>query len=108
MTLEAVPPGQQPTSTMPTVNASSSAKILASVHASRGMTVNCARQPMTTSFGRLNTMRKSSARSVRPMPNIITPSSGLITVGFTWLIVSGNTSAAIADNNTSTPIYSDM
>jgi hypothetical protein len=31
-----------------------------------------------------------------------------MTVGFTWLITSGNTSAAIADNNTSTPMYSDM
>ena len=63
---------------------------------------------MMISFGRLKTMRKSRASSVRPIPNIMTPSSGLITVGFTRPNTPGNVSAATADSNTSTPMYFDM
>ena len=104
MTLDAVPPGQHPTRMTPTANAASSENIRVRAKASSGITVNCARQPMSTSLGRLNTTRKSSAFSVRPIPNMITPSSGLISVVFIRPTASGHSSAATADSSTSTPI----
>ena len=85
-------------------SASSSRKIRVNANASSGITVNCARHPTSTSLGRLNTTRKSSGLRVRPMPNMMTPSNGLISLGFRWLSVSGNRRAATADNSTSTPM----
>ena len=88
----------------PMARAGSSRKIFVNANASSGITVNCARQPTRTSRGRLKTTLKSSALSVRPMPNMITPSSGLMSLGFRWLSVSGKSRAASADSSTSTPI----
>ena len=84
--------------------AGSSRKIFVNANASSGITVNCARQPTSTSLGRLNTTLKSSALRVRPMPNMMTPRSGLMSLGFKWPTVSGKSRAASADNSTSTPI----
>ena len=66
----------------PMARAGSSLKILVNANASSGITVNCARHPTSTSLGRLNTTLKSSALRVKPMPNIITPRSGLMSLGF--------------------------
>ena len=68
------------------------------------MMVNCATQPMMTSFGRLKTILKSSNLSAMPMPNMMTPSSGLMTVGLMPLNALGTTSATTAAASTSTPI----
>ena len=61
------------TNTTPNARASSKAKTRDNPHASNGITVNWARQPIITSFGRLNTTRKSDRFSVSPIPNITTP-----------------------------------
>ena len=108
MTFEAVPPGQHPTRITPMASAGSSLNIRVNASASSGITVNCARQPTSTSLGRLKTTRKSAALSVRPMPNMMTPSSGLMSRGFRWPSASGNVSAATAASSTSTPMWSDM
>ena len=89
MTLEAVPPGQQPTSTTPSAKSGGKLNIRVSSQAVPGMMVNCAMLPIITSLGRVNTTLKSSGLSVSPMPNITSPSKGLIAVGFTQLKVEG-------------------
>ena len=76
ITLDAVPPGQQPTRITPTATSGGNCSPLASNHASPGMMMNWPSTPMTTSMGRLATSLKSSLDSVRPMPNMIRPSSG--------------------------------
>ena len=78
MTFDAVPPGQQPTSTTPSVSASSSPKSRARHQASAGMMVNCAAQPRAMSRGRLKTILKSSSLVAIPMPNMTTPRRTLI------------------------------
>lgn len=42
------------------------------------MTMNCANSPMKMSLGRISTGLKSLALSVNPMPNITTPSIGVM------------------------------
>lgn len=75
--MEEVPPGQVPTRITPMDSSGDRPNSLVSPNASSGITVNWAMQPMITSFGRLNTTLKSPGFSVRPMPNITTPSRGL-------------------------------
>lgn len=74
ITLDAVPPGQHPTSITPIANSCGNLKIIVNSHAIEGMTINCARHPITTSFGRLKTILKSDSFNVNPMPNMTAPS----------------------------------
>ena len=76
MTLEDVPPGQQPTSMTPTASSVGSWKTRQSTHAMSGMMMNCDRIPVITAFGLVNTTLKSESLSVMPMPNITMPRSG--------------------------------
>ena len=75
MTLELVPPGHEPTSITPTASSGGSWNTTVSRNASTGMMTNCARTPVTTALGLVNTTLKSASLSVMPMPNITTPSS---------------------------------
>lgn len=104
MTFEAVPPGQQPTSMTPNARSAGRPNNFASNHASKGITVNCARQPVSTSFGRLNTTRKSDGLSVKPMPNMINPSIGLMTHVPTLDRQDGKNNENNANSKTSAPI----
>ena len=108
MTLEAVPPGQHPTSMTPMASSGGRWNAFAKSQARAGMTMNCARQPMMTSLGRLNTTLKSLGLSVRPMPNITSPSKGLMQTVSIHLKLSGNSSATTATNKTITPTYREM
>ena len=73
MTFEDVPPGQVPTRMTPAARSGGRLNPFASSQARPGMIVNWASAPTNTSRGRWNTRRKSSSRSVMPMPNITTP-----------------------------------
>ena len=83
MTLEAVPPGTQPSSTRPTaIWAQASGpptpvtlRSLATSQPKPAMHTYWLQMPTSTSPGRRRIRAKSSARSVRPMPNMMTPSS---------------------------------
>ena len=74
ITLEAVPPGQVPTSTTPTVRAGSRLKARESRYARKGMMAYWATAPKNTSRGRCRIRRKSFSSMVVPMPNIMIPS----------------------------------
>ena len=65
MTLEEVPPGQVPTRMTPIASSGLRLKTFVRTKARSGITVNCAMQPMMTSFGRLNTTLKALGFSVR-------------------------------------------
>ena len=78
-TLDDVPPGQVPTNTTPTINASSNPKIFDNKNAIRGIIRNCANVPFKTSNGLFKTNLKSSKLKVIPIPNIMTPNKILIT-----------------------------
>ena len=108
MTFDAVPPGQQPTRMTPRARSGGKAKTFVSSHAMRGITVNCARQPVSTSLGRLKTMRKSEGESVRPMPNMISPSIGLMTQVPMAANGAGTMTATTANSSTSAPIQREM
>ena len=108
MTLDAVPPGQQPTRMTPNANSFGSAKAHTSNHANRGMIVNCAKQPMRISNGLRSTIRKSDGERVSPMPNMMTPSMGLMTGVSIHTKEAGFSSDTAAANNTNTPIHRAM
>ena len=55
ITLLAVPPGQHPTRITPSARSSGNFNTTARIHARNGMTVYCARHPMSISFGLENT-----------------------------------------------------
>ena len=74
-------------------------------HANNGMTVNCVRQPMRISFGRLSTILKSFAESVNPMPNIMMPNMGLITHVPIHASEEGTIRLSAATISTITPIH---
>ena len=76
-----------------------------SAHARKGIRVNCATQPTTTSFGRLNTTLKSSGFRVSPMPNMTMPSRVLTHAVFTTLKGPGNSSASAATTMTMAAMY---
>ncbi|MCY1179339.1 hypothetical protein D9M73_197330 [compost metagenome] len=76
MTLEDVPPGQQPTRITPTAIWAGKAKAWHSNQAMPGMMTNCATTPRATRQGWRDTSAKSSSLRVRPMPNMIRPSNG--------------------------------
>ena len=78
ITLEAVPPGQQPTRMTPMAMSGGSPITLHRMNATVGMMTNCATMPMSTSTGWERTSLKSLTESVRPMPNMTMPSSGEI------------------------------
>lgn len=78
MTLLAVPPGQHPTRTTPKASSSGRASSLLSSHAREGIMRNCASSPIRMSLGCCRTGLKSDGRSVSPMPNITTPSIGVM------------------------------
>ena len=105
MTLEAVPPGQQPTKMTPNAKSAGREKTFVNSHAISGMMVNCARQPVSTSLGRLKTTRKSCGDKVRPMPNMISPNIGLTTQVPTDINGSGTSTASRAASNTNAPIH---
>mmetsp|Transcript_16144 Transcript_16144/g.35006 ORF Transcript_16144/g.35006 Transcript_16144/m.35006 type:complete len:232 (+) Transcript_16144:2293-2988(+) len=68
---EAVPPGAVATSSKPAVNAESSRATLANMVPKRGMIVNCALAPKSTSSGRSATERNSSVEVDNPIQSII-------------------------------------
>src|SRR5690625_4349241 len=74
ITFDAVPPGPLPTKMTPTATSGGSSNTVAKPKASNGMIVNCASTPMKTLLGTLKTDLKSFNVSVKPMPNMITPS----------------------------------
>ncbi|OKN71614.1 hypothetical protein AM469_006488 [Pseudomonas aeruginosa] len=76
ITLEAVPPGQQPTRITPTAISAGNCNRRQSSQARPGMMTNWASTPISTRMWCRATSRKSSPLSVRPMPNITRPSSG--------------------------------
>ena len=97
MTLEEVPPGQQPTSMTPTASSVGSWKTRHSTQAISGMMMNWDRMPVITAFGLVNTTLKSPSLSVMPMPNMTMPSSGLTQlVGSAACTGAGATKAMMA------------
>lgn len=108
MTFEAVPPGQHPTSTTPTARSAGSDNAFVSSHASPGITMNCAAQPVSTSLGLVNTTLKSSALSDIPMPNITTPSNGLTAPIPKDPNAPGHVIPTTAARSTHTPIHREM
>ena len=105
MTFDAVPPGQQPTSITPNANSLGSENAHDNKKANRGITVNCARQPIRISFGRLSTILKSCGESVSPMPNMIKPSIGLMAHVSIQTNDAGTISDKAATNSTIRPIH---
>ena len=77
MTLDDVPPGQQPTRITPTASSVGSWNMRHKTHARKGMMMNCEKMPVMTAFGFVNTTLKSESLSVMPIPNITMPSNGL-------------------------------
>lgn len=73
MTLLAVPPGQHPTRITPSARSVGSCISLHKPHATTGMIVYCATNPITISLGLEKTRLKSSILMVSPMPNMATP-----------------------------------
>lgn len=73
-----------------------------------GSMVNCASEPITTSFGRENTTRKSCGFIVRPMPNITIPSIGAIHPVMIHENVHGNNSDSAATVMTSHAMLPEM
>jgi hypothetical protein len=69
--LDAVPPGQQATSTTPTAKLLGKLKALDARNPKRGITVYCSKQPRDTSLYRYRACRTSSKVSVRPIPSIV-------------------------------------
>jgi hypothetical protein len=105
MTFEAVPPGQQPTNITPIANSLGKANAWVSTHASNGMTVNCVRQPIRISFGLLSTILKSWGEIVIPMPNMMTPSNGLIAFVSIHRKDDGTKKDKVATARTNNPIH---
>ena len=105
MTFEAVPPGQQPTSITPSASSFGSEKASVSNQASKGMMVNCARQPIRMSVGRLSTILKSFGESVSPIPNMMTPSIGLMVFVSIQMNEAGMNKATAATKSTNKPIH---
>ena len=77
ITLEDVPPGQQPTRMTPTASSVGSWKMVTSRNASSGMMMNWEQMPTITALGLVKTTLKSESLSVMPMPNITMPRSVL-------------------------------
>ncbi|KXJ30493.1 hypothetical protein AX284_08025 [Pseudomonas sp. HUK17] len=78
ITLDAVPLGQQPTRMTPTAISGGRWNSWQSAQATPGMMTKWATTPSSTRQGWRPTAAKSSTLRVRPMPNMITPSSGTI------------------------------
>ena len=76
MMLDAVPPGHEPTSTMPRASSGGRPMDSDSNQAMNGIRMNCRATPSVTGFGLLITFRKSSGSRVIPMPSMTRPSSG--------------------------------
>ena len=108
MTLDAVPPGQQPTRTTPSAISAGNENALVSSNASSGMTTNCAAQPAITSLGRENTVLKSDGLSVKPMPSMTTPSIGLMMDGDRNEKYDGKYNANTALSKIMTPMNEEM
>ena len=79
-----------------------------SASASSGMTVNWVRQPTRMSLGRVSTTLKSWGESVRPMPNMMAPSMGLIAHVSIHANDAGTSSATMATSRTRTSIRRTM
>ena len=103
--MEEVPPGQVPTRITPMASSVGRWNTCVSAHARNGMRVNCATQPIITSFGRLNTTLKSPGFRVRPMPNITMPSRLLTHAVFTTLNGPGKNRAPAATTITMAAMY---
>ena len=73
ITLLAVPPGQHPTRITPSARSVGRCISWHNPHATTGMIVYCATNPITISFGLEKTLLKSSILIVSPMPNMATP-----------------------------------
>ena len=85
ITFDAVPPGTQPSSTRPTAICAQTSgppmpvklSSFATSQPNPAMQMYWLKMPISTSRGRRKISAKSSARSVMPMPNMMTPSSRL-------------------------------
>ena len=71
-TLEAVPPGTEPSMSRPMASIGLSPSIFDTATAANGMMTNCAITPMAMGHGRRATSLRSGIVSVRPMQNMIT------------------------------------
>src|SRR5699024_7172634 len=99
MTLEAVPPGQQPTRMTPSAISGGNASNFANANAKSGIMENCKTTPAITLFGCFEICLKSSKVSVIPIPNIIIPSKIEI-AGAIQIKAFGAINARNANNNT--------
>lgn len=77
-TLDAVPPGAQPTRITPAAISGGNCRSQDTKSASNGITMYWAATPTAMGTGRLATKAKSTGRNVRPMPNMTRPSSVLV------------------------------
>lgn len=75
ITLEAVPPGTQPSNTRPAANSAGKFMSLAIRNATDGMMINWAQTPIITGSGLVMMILKSTAFKVSPIPNMTTPSN---------------------------------
>ncbi len=78
ITLEAVPPGQLETKINPTAKKGGKSNTFPKSQPKKGMTVNCKRRPVKTHIGVWVTLRKSTNRNVKPIPNIMQPNARVI------------------------------
>jgi len=78
ITLEAVPPGQEPRRMNPVEVSGPKPNAVAIPRARAGISRNCSIRPMSTGEGFFTIRVKSSGFRVIPMPNMITPSPGLM------------------------------
>jgi hypothetical protein len=78
MTFDAVPPGQEPTRINPAAIAGGSSKTFAMATAINGIIRNCATKPTAIGYGCSATRLKSAKIKAVPMPNMITPSPGIM------------------------------
>src|SRR5687768_9207889 len=99
MTLDAVPPGHEPTRINPAAIAGGSSKSFAIAVAINGIMRNCATNPTATGYGCSATRLKSAGVKAVPMPNMITPRPGIIS-DWNHVNPAGQINAASAARNT--------
>ncbi len=102
--MDAVPPGQQPTSTTPMAISGGRAKNCTSAKDASGMMTNCRIAPTAIFFGWRNTFLKSCGVRLMPMPNMMIPKSSGIR-GANGFITSGQKILKIPISTTPMDIY---
>ena len=80
ITFEAVPPGLQPTRTIPVISGAGRLNNFEMKKAENGIMKYWRKTPVNITFGDMNTFLKSDNVRVIPIPNITTVRSGMIAV----------------------------